>query len=59
MTNRKAIGTGIGKIILLGEHSAVYGKPAIAIPFPSTKVETIIRKTNGDVTLDCVFFLKV
>lgn len=56
MTNKDVIGTAISKIILLGEHSVVYGQPAIAIPFSNTKVETIIRKTKGDVTLDCIFF---
>lgn len=43
--------TGIGKshakIILMGEHSVVYGEPAIALPLPSVATTVTIHKNNG------------
>ena len=34
-----------GKIIMLGEHAVVYGRPAIALPIPLA-VEAAVRKTQ-------------
>ena len=36
-----------GKIILLGEHAVVYGRPAIALPIPLA-VEASVQKDTGD-----------
>ncbi|WP_208559167.1 mevalonate kinase [Marinilactibacillus kalidii] len=44
----QAIGTAHGKIILIGEHSVVYNKPAIALPFPAAHVEVTIESILGD-----------
>lgn len=35
-------GYGLAKIILIGEHSVVYGHPAIAIPFHSLRSEVVL-----------------
>jgi hydroxymethylglutaryl-CoA reductase len=39
-----------GKVILLGEHAVVYGRPAIALPIPLA-VEAVVRKGGSGVNL--------
>ncbi len=39
-----------GKIILLGEHAVVYGRPAIALPIPLA-VEALVRKGGSGIDL--------
>ena len=38
MVKQQGIGTSHAKIILMGEHSVVYGQPAIALPLPSVQL---------------------
>lgn len=42
--SRKAEGKAHGKVILIGEHSVVYDKPAIAIPFSVVNVVATVEK---------------
>lgn len=46
-----AISDAHSKLILAGEHAVVYGKPAIAIPFP-LKVTSIVEKSNGSIIFE-------
>jgi hydroxymethylglutaryl-CoA reductase len=39
-----------GKVILLGEHAVVYGRPAIALPIPLA-VEAVVREGGSGVNL--------
>lgn len=56
MDKNRSVGKAIGKIILMGEHSVVYGEPAIAIPFTSAKITSTISEGIGDTVLNCLSY---
>jgi len=46
-----AVGRAHSKLILFGEHAVVYGRPAIAVPFP-LEVKSTIKEKSGIITID-------
>ncbi|WOV89015.1 mevalonate kinase [Sporosarcina oncorhynchi] len=44
--SRRAEGKAHGKIIMIGEHSVVYDKPAIAIPFHEVNVTALVEQSE-------------
>lgn len=45
-----AVGSAAGKIILLGEHAAVYGKHALALPIPAA-VQASVEESKAGTTI--------
>lgn len=51
------IGTSHAKIILIGEHSVVYGQPAIALPLPEVKLTvTMAKLSSSEQLIDSRYF---
>ncbi|MFC6208058.1 mevalonate kinase [Levilactobacillus tongjiangensis] len=53
---RTAIGKSNAKIILIGDHSVVYGQPAIALPLPSVTTTVVMTTTTTGQTLNSRYF---
>lgn len=48
MVEQQGIGTSHAKIILMGEHSVVYGQPAIALPLPSVQLSVTLSSRQDN-----------
>ena len=53
----KAIGKSHAKIILMGEHSVVYGKPAIALPITNVSMQAAIQPLDHGRQIQSKYFI--
>ena len=51
LSAKDAVGEAHSKLILVGEHAVVYGKPAIAIPFP-LRIRAVVEEKQGEAEVE-------
>ena len=49
---KKGVGNASGKLILMGEHSVVYGKLSVGIPFLAVNMQLSVEETDGPAYVD-------
>ncbi len=55
-SGRTAVGQAHAKVIIVGEHAAVFGYPVLAAPLPALTVRTEAWPAEGPITLDCPLY---